>query len=262
MTVPVTYTPNAYYANGSTTDFPYGFKVFDESHLLVTVDGVTQALTTNYTATGIGSETGGTVTFLSAPSNGAYIELRRSIPLSRQTDYQANGELRADTLNQDLDRLWMALQELITTGAILSPVELGAAVAGVPVVTFTSDGVAFTNALFKGYQAFQVATPIISAGTLTLDMELGPYFKVAHNANISALTLSNVLATYGSNFILDLTQDGTGGRTISFPASVRAAGGVASLAPTTTANARNIYSFVTPDAGTTWIVSVMKDVKA
>lgn len=262
MTVPATYTPNAYYANGSTTDFPFGFKVFEESHLLVTVDGVTQALTTNYTVTGINTETGGTVTFLVAPSNGAYIELRRSVPLSRQTDYQANGELRADTVNADFDRLWMALQELITTGALLSPIELGAAVAGVPVVTFTTDGVAFTNALFKGYQAFQVATPTIAAGVLTLDMETGPYFKVAHNANITTLTLTNVLATYGSNFILELTQDGVGGKTLAFPASARAAGGVASLAPTTTANARNIYSFVTADAGTTWTVSVMKDVKA
>lgn len=262
MTVPASYTPNAYYANGSTTDFPFGFKVFDETHLVVTVDGVTQSLTTNYTVSGVGGETGGTVTFLVAPSNGAYLQIRRSIPLERDTDYQANGELRAATVNADLDRLWMALQEAITTGAILSPIELGAAIGGVDVAVFTADGIALTNLLCKGQQGFQVATPAISAGTLTLDLETGPYFKVTHNANIATLTISNALAGNGSSFVLELTQDATGGRTFALPASARAAGGVASVAPTTTANARNIYSFVTADAGTTWTVSVLKDVKA
>lgn len=262
MTVPASYTPNAYYASGTNTVFPYGFKVFDESHLVVTVDSVVQTIATNYTVSGVGLDSGGDITFLSAPANGAYIEIRRSIPLSRETDYQANGELRADTLNADLDRLWMALQEAITTGSLLSPIELGAAIGGVSVAVFTANGIALTNLLCKGQQGFQVATPAISAGTLTLDLTTGPYFQVAHNANITALTITNILASNGSSFVLELVQDGAGGRTFALPASARAAGGVASVAPTTTANARNIYSFVTADAGATWTVSVLKDVKA
>lgn len=264
MTVPSTYTPNEYYANGVSTVFAYGFKVYDSSHVAVLVNGIALTETTDYSVSGVGSDGGGNVTFVSAPANGAYVQLYRAVPAKRDTDYQENGELQASTLNQDLDLLWMALQEAITTGTILTPQEFGAAVGGTTVFALTANGVYVTNLLVKGYNAVQIATPSISAGTLTLDMTAGSYFKVNHNANITSLVLSNILAANSTSFILDLTQDATGGRTIAFPASVRCAGGsvAATLAPNTTANARNLYTFVTPDAGTTWIVSILKDVKA
>lgn len=263
MTVPITYTPNAYYANGATTVFPYGFKVFDTSHLAVVVDSVRLTETTDYTVSGAGTDAGGDVTFLVAPTNGAYVELYRAVPVRRDTDYQTNGELAAVDLNQDLDLLWQALQEAITTGTILTPQEFGAAIGGVTVFALTANGVYVTNLLVKGYNAVQIATPAISAGTLTLDMTSGSYFKVAHNANITSIVLSNILASNSTSFILDLTQDGTGGRTIAWPASVICAGGskAATLAPNTSANARNLYTFVTPDAGVTWVVSIAKDCK-
>jgi hypothetical protein len=264
MTVAASYTPNAYTANGSTTVFPYGFKIYDETHITVTVDGVTQTLTTDYTVSGVDNAGGGNVTFVVAPANGEVVSLLRSVGLSRDTDYQTNGELQAARLNEDLDRLWMALQEAVTTGTILSPTEFGAAIGGTQVLGYTAAGVFLRNLLLQGYQAVETAAPAISAGTLTLDMTTSSYFKVAHNANISTLTLSNILATHSTSFILELTQDATGGRTITWPASVRCAGGsvAATLAPTTTANAVNVYTFVTPNGGTTWFVGVQKDVKA
>lgn len=263
MTVPSTYTPNEYYANGATTVFAYGFKVYDSSHVAVLVDGIALTETTDYSISGVGSDGGGNVTFVVAPLNGAYVQIYRAVPARRDTDYQENGELLASTLNQDLDLLWMALQEAITTGTILTPQEFGAAVGGTTVFALTSEGIYVANLLVKGYNAVQIATPAIAAGILTLDMKTGSYFKVTHNANITSLVLSNILAANSTSFILDLTQDATGGRTIAWPASVRCAGGsvAATLAPTTTANARNLYTFVTPDAGTTWIVSILKDVK-
>lgn len=264
MTVPSAYTPNEYYANGATTVFPYGFKVFDSSHLAVLVDGVRLTETTDYTVSGVDTDAGGNVTFVSAPTNGAYVQLYRAVPLRRDTDYQANGELSAADLNQDLDLLWQALQEAITTGTILTPQEFGAAAGGTTVFAFTANGVYVTNLLVKGYNAVQIATPAITAGALALDMTDGSYFKVAHDANITTLTLTNILAANSTSFILELTQDATGGRTITWPASIRCAGGsvAATLAPTTTANAVNVYTFVTPNGGTTWFVAAMKDVKA
>lgn len=37
--------------------------------------------------------------------------LERAIPTYRLTDYQDNGDLLADTVNKDFDRLWMAIQQ-------------------------------------------------------------------------------------------------------------------------------------------------------
>ena len=95
-------------------------------------------------------------------------------------------------------------------------------------------------------------TPTISTGTLTLNIENGNVFDVAHNANITTLTISNPSATGKTcSFTLFLTQDGTGGRTITWPAAVKWAGGSAPVL-VTTANAVNLLTFVTKNAGTTW----------
>lgn len=36
--------------------------------------------------------------------------LERVVPTYRLTDYRDNGDLLADTVNKDFDRLWMAIQ--------------------------------------------------------------------------------------------------------------------------------------------------------
>ena len=57
----------------------------------------------------------------------------------------------------------------------------------------------------------------------------------------------------GSSWSLSVifTQDATGGRVVTWPASVKWPNGVAP-SPDTTANAVNIYTLVTVDGGTTW----------
>jgi hypothetical protein len=95
-------------------------------------------------------------------------------------------------------------------------------------------------------------TPSISSNTLTLDIENGNVFEITHNSNITTLTISNPPATGNAgSFKLILKQDATGGRTIAWPAAVKWAGGVAPTL-TTTANAINILTFLTTDAGTKW----------
>ena len=97
-----------------------------------------------------------------------------------------------------------------------------------------------------------VATPSISSGTLTLDLETGNVFNITHNANITTLTISNPPASgKAGSFTLLLNQDATGGRTITFPAAVKWSGGTA---PTlsTTASKDNVLSFFTVDGGTKW----------
>ena len=53
--------------------------------------------------------------------------LERVIPTYRLTDYQDNGDLLADTVNKDFDRLWMAIQQaFIYLGLALTRPLLGA----------------------------------------------------------------------------------------------------------------------------------------
>jgi hypothetical protein len=103
---------NSYTANGATTVFPYGFMLLDTDDLVVTVDGVVKTLTTDYTVSGLLNPSGGNVTFLVAPANAAKVLLSRLLTIERLTDYQDNGDLFADTVNNDYDRIWMALQQL------------------------------------------------------------------------------------------------------------------------------------------------------
>lgn len=96
-----------------------------------------------------------------------------------------------------------------------------------------------------------VATPSISSGTLTLDMSTGNVFNVAHDANITTLTFSNWPASGKSgSCTLYLTQDATGGRTLTLPAACVTDGG-SGITISTTANARNKLVFDTIDGGTT-----------
>lgn len=120
MTVSVQTPISSYTGNGVTTAFSFGYYVGASGDLVVMVDGVVQTLTTHYSLTGIGSGSGGTCTFVTAPASGASVVLYRDTDLLRDTDYQENGELRAAILDADFDRIWLALQEVVT-GAKTSP---------------------------------------------------------------------------------------------------------------------------------------------
>lgn len=108
--------------NGVTTVFAYPFGVLAAADLKVRVAGVD--ITSGYTVSGVGNRAGGTVTFAAAPANGAEVLLFREVQLKRDTDYQENGDLREDVLDDDFDRIWMALQDqlLIASRTLRAPV--------------------------------------------------------------------------------------------------------------------------------------------
>ena len=97
-----------YNANGLTTVFPFEFYVISASDIQVSLNGV--PVTSGYTVSGVGNVSGGDVIFLTPPASGAVVMLERIVPTYRLTDYQDNGDLLADTVNKDFDRLWMAIQ--------------------------------------------------------------------------------------------------------------------------------------------------------
>jgi hypothetical protein len=96
-------------ANGVSTVFGYTFTVLQATDLVVYDNGVVVP-SSNYSVSGIGVEGGGSVTFLIAPLNGHLILLSRELALERDTDYQYNGPLREQVLDNDFNRLWQALQ--------------------------------------------------------------------------------------------------------------------------------------------------------
>ncbi|EOC7676465.1 TPA: phage tail fiber protein [Klebsiella pneumoniae] len=108
MSVPNQTPYNIYTANGLTTVFTYEFYIISASDLQVSING--NAVTSGYTVAGVGNKDGGDITFLTPPANGAVVMLERVVPTFRLTDYQDNGDLLADTVNKDFDRIWMAIQ--------------------------------------------------------------------------------------------------------------------------------------------------------
>lgn len=99
-------------ANGVTTVFPYDFKILAAADLEVSLDGVVKTLTTDYTLSGVGDDAGGNVTMLSAPANGVTVVRRRNMAYTREVDYQDQGELPTDTLDDDQDAPILMIQQL------------------------------------------------------------------------------------------------------------------------------------------------------
>ena len=99
-------------------------------------------------------------------------------------------------------------------------------------------------------------TVSISSGTLTIDTSntsIG-FFQVTLNSNITTLNITNTPSGVAVQFFLVTTGDGTQ-RTITWPSSVKWQNGI-SPTPSNILNKRDIYSFLSLDAGTTWLASV------
>ncbi|HAF4742138.1 TPA: hypothetical protein G9F29_003927, partial [Salmonella enterica] len=97
-----------YNANGLTTVFPFEFYIINANDIQVTINGT--LVSSGYSVSGAGNVGGGDVIFITPPANGSVVMLERVVPTYRLTDYQDNGDLLADTVNKDFDRLWMAIQ--------------------------------------------------------------------------------------------------------------------------------------------------------
>jgi hypothetical protein len=117
MTVSSSTARVSYSGNGSTVDFAVGFYFLENSHLQVIIRAANgtetvKTITTDYTVAGAGNPAGGTVTMLTAPVSGETLVVVRNVPLTQQTDYQANDPFPAETHEEALDKLTMLTQQL------------------------------------------------------------------------------------------------------------------------------------------------------
>lgn len=98
-----------YIANGSQMVFAYPWKIAEASELEVYVNDL---LSTNYTVSGVGSASGGNVTFLVAPPADAGLFIRRDTPETQETDYINNDPFGAETHEAALDKLTRMVQDI------------------------------------------------------------------------------------------------------------------------------------------------------
>lgn len=97
-------------ANGTQTIFTYPFPIFASEDLNVYLNGAKQI--SGFDIDGVGETAGGTVTFDSAPANGVIMTLARELPIERVTDYLEGGDFSAASINNELDYLIAALQQV------------------------------------------------------------------------------------------------------------------------------------------------------
>lgn len=180
-------TPTAsYVGNGSLKTFAYPFRVDEEADMKVFVDG--ELIASGYSLTDLGNENGGNVVFDTAPANGIAIRFVRKTTYSRSTDYLQGGALNADTLDRDIDRTVMMIQEFEVSSTILND-------AG--------------NLDLGGGKIINAATPTTSTDGATkayVDAQ-GPKSKVSANDSTAGYLNGKLLA--GTNISFTEGNDGS-----------------------------------------------------
>ena len=100
---------DTYTGNNSTTSFSVTFPYIEQAHVIVTVDGTTKTLNTDYTFSN-----SSTITFTTAPALNAVIKFTRaSNQTARLVDYQDGSTLTEATLDQDGNQTFFMAQEAI-----------------------------------------------------------------------------------------------------------------------------------------------------
>lgn len=152
---------NDYNGNDSTTSFPVTFYFLADEHLRVILTdaagvSVDQVLTTDYTVTGAGAESGGTVEMVVAPATGEQLTILRDVPLTQLYDYIENDNFPAESHETALDKLTMIVQqqeEELDRVFTIEPAYAGTDIETVPLadsfLVWDDDGDELTNLLFS-----------------------------------------------------------------------------------------------------------------
>tara|TARA_R110000803_G_scaffold1977_2_gene6495 strand:+ start:9359 stop:11803 length:2445 start_codon:yes stop_codon:yes gene_type:complete len=124
MTVPSNPSRDQYTATAGQTIFPYTFEIFASGDVTVLQNDAILSEGTNYSVSGVGADTGGNITLTVGATAGDIITVYRSMALERTNEYQNSGDFLASEVNDDFDRLWMALQQGQEVGsrAIVKPI--------------------------------------------------------------------------------------------------------------------------------------------
>lgn len=112
------------------------------------------------------------------------------------------------------------------------------------------------GANFTGHAQTAPVAASSTGGTLTMDMTESNVFTTTMTEAVNTLTLSN--AAQGQTVNIILTQDASGGRVMTWPASFKWAGGTAAVLST---NPNAVDVLVITYIGTDWYASLLKDMQ-
>ncbi|CAB4156978.1 Pectate lyase superfamily protein [uncultured Caudovirales phage] len=110
MTLSATAPVVSYTGNGSTTAFSIPFQFYVVGDLIVTLNGVAQAVTTHYTVSG-GNGATGTLTMVVAPAATAVLRIERFTAATQSTSYAEAGAFPSASHEAAHDRTMMVAQE-------------------------------------------------------------------------------------------------------------------------------------------------------
>lgn len=116
MTVSTVVDHNDYTGNGVTTSFPYTFRIFKKSDLVVSIVDLDENLTTllldtDYTVTNAGGYAGGDVVLAKPLASGWQISIARELEPTQETDLRNQGKFFAEVHEDAFDKLTMLIQQ-------------------------------------------------------------------------------------------------------------------------------------------------------
>lgn len=116
VTVPANDRRESFTASGGQTVFSYDFPVYAATDLLVTRlrlgAETTLALSTDYTVAGAGNQAGGTITLAIGALAADVITIASNQPAARSTAFTNGGDLPSGVLNDEFNRIIIALQQI------------------------------------------------------------------------------------------------------------------------------------------------------
>ena len=120
MTVAAVSQPNFYAANGVQTTYPYDFELLSPADMLVAIiaspTNVTYpALGVGFSLTGVGLETGGTVTFIgdAIPPAGTTVMLMRVMSYEQPSSFSTVGYIDLPAIERAIDRQHLLITQLV-----------------------------------------------------------------------------------------------------------------------------------------------------
>lgn len=163
MTIAANNSRDQYTATSGQTVFAYTFEIFDSADIVVVQGTTVLTESTHYTVSGVGENSGGNVTLVTGATAGDIITLYRDMDFERTVDYQNAGDFLAQDVNDDFDRLWIALQQINSdlTYSVRFPLETTIGSAVLPAVEPLK--YIRVNALGTGLEFSSGSTQVVTA---------------------------------------------------------------------------------------------------
>jgi hypothetical protein len=236
-TVNVETTRNVYTGSGTTGPFPYTFKIFASTDLQVIKTEISTGTetvlvySTDYTVSGAGSDSGGSITLTTALSSSYYLTIRRNMAYTQAQSWTSQTAITAKSLNNVADKLEMQTQQLkeqvdrtfqIPRDLSLGPLYLRPSAS--KIIGWNSTGTGLTNYSTTSVSSVQfdtmdnyasLATAISSIGsnpaTLLIDR------SVAVDDNLTSPATLTLMVIQGGSFTVSTGNTLTVGRVQAGP---------------------------------------------